>query len=261
MPCQYQHPFEVGPLRVELYPSGHLPGAAQLLVEHKGDRILYTGDVYDGRQQFARPMVLTTCDLLLIEATYGTNRHRFPSRAEAAQMLRDEVDEALEADATPLVLVEGSLGRAQEIIFELSKDGHKLVASKSIATWSKRYREQGIEVPPCGLYGGRPVKGSVLIYPMRSRGLKGLGTIKRLVKIACTGQVGEASVAKRLGVDRVVPFVDHADFDGLIRIAEVCRPAKVLTVFGYAETLARELCERGLDAEPLGEADQLSLDI
>jgi putative mRNA 3-end processing factor len=261
MPCRYQRPFELGPLRLELLPSGHLPGAAQVLIEHKGQRILYTSDVYDGRQRFAKPLVMTTCDLMLIEATYGTPRHRFPSREDAAAMLREEVKRALAKGRTPLLLIEGSLGRAQEVLAELGEDGHKLVASESVVHWCTRYRELGLELPRVRLYGGRPERGSVLVYPMRSRGLEGFKHLKGLMKIACTGQAGETAVARRLGVDRVVPFVDHADFDGLIRIAEACRPSKVLTVFGYPEILAQELRDRGHCAEPLTEAEQLILDL
>lgn len=261
MPCRYQRPFSLGELRLELLPSGHIAGGAQLLVEHRGLRILYTGDIYDERQRFARPLVITTCDLLVIEATYGTPRHRFPPRDEAAELLREEVAEALESDRTPLVLVEGSLGRAQEIIAELTAADHAIVVSKSIARWNRRARKAGIEVPRCRPYGGRPERGTVLLYPMRSRGLKGLNAIKGLVKIACSGQIGDQSVARRLGVDRVVPFVDHADFDGLIRVAEACRPKVILTVYGYAEQLAAALRERGHHAEALSEGPQMFLDL
>lgn len=260
MPCQYQHPVDLGKLRIELLPSGHLPGAAQVLVEHDGLRILYTGDVYDGVQRFSRPLVMTTCDVLLLEATYGSPRHRFPPREEAADMLREVVTEALDDGGVPLVLVEGSLGRAQEIIAELAPLGRPIVVSKSIARWSTRYRELGYEVPTWRPYGGRPDRGSILIYPMRSRGLTGLSKLQGLYRIACSGQVSESSVAARLGVDVVVPFVEHADFDGLIRLAEACRPKKILTVFGHPQRLADALCDHGYDAEPLAEASQLALE-
>src|SRR5579859_6316960 len=45
----FGRPFALGRLRLELLPSGHLPGAAQLLVERPGKsgarRLLYAGDL------------------------------------------------------------------------------------------------------------------------------------------------------------------------------------------------------------------------
>jgi putative mRNA 3-end processing factor len=261
IPCQYRTPFSLGELRLEALPAGHLPGSAQLLVEHNSTRILFSSDIYDGEQRFAEPLTVTRCDVLVVEATYGTVRHRFPSRKEAADQLCEEVERALEDGGTPLVLVEGSLGRAQEILAELAGDGHKLVVSKSIFRWNELYRRLGMAAADCRRYGGRPERGSVLVYPMRSRGLKGLSKIRRLVKIACTGQVPAEKACHRLGVNRVVPFVDHADFDGLVRFVAACKPKKVLTTHGYTEELAQALSERGFDAEPLVEPPQLSLSL
>jgi Cft2 family RNA processing exonuclease len=174
--------------------------------------------------------------------------------------LRDEVRIVLETGGTPLVLVEGSLGRAQEILMELAKDGHKLVASRSIFRWNNLFNKLGLKPADCRVYSGRPDRGSVLVYPMRSRGLAGLGKIRKLRKIACSGQSGDAATCRRLGVDRLVPFVDHIDFDGLVELVRTVRPKKVLTVFGYAETLARELNDLGFDAEPLADTPQLGFD-
>ncbi|MBN1947403.1 MAG: hypothetical protein JW797_17160 [Bradymonadales bacterium] len=258
--CQTEHPFSIGKVRLELLSAGHLPGSAQLLVEMEGVRILYTSDLYDQPQQFAEPLVTRSCDLLILDATYGTPQHRFPGRQEAADRLREEVSRVLGRGGTPLVLVEGSLGRAQEILKELSGQGHPLVASRSICRWNRRYRELGMPAAACMPYAGRPTRGSVLVFPMKSRGLEGLGKIQNLCKIACSGQEANSATCRRLGVDRIVPFVDHADFDGLLRLVESIRPHKTLTVFGYPETLAQALRERGQPAEPLAESDQMGFD-
>lgn len=260
MPCSYRRSVTLGEMRLELLPSGHIYGGAQVLLEWKGTRILYTGDIYDGRQRFSEPLVMTTCDLLIIEATYGTPAHRFPSREEAAEELKGEVETALEEGKVPLVLVEGSLGRAQEICTELVESGFRVFGSKSIARWNRALQQCGVPVADVMPTRGRPPRGAVMVYPMRSRGLAGLNRLKNLYKIACSGQVGR-SVARRLGVDVVVPFVDHADFDGLIRVAEACRPRAIMTVFGHPETLASALRDRGYEAQTLPEASQLWLEL
>lgn len=259
-PLRFRQAATLGDIRVELLPSGHMYGSAQVALEYRGIRVLYSGDLYDRPQRFALPMAAAQCDLLILESTYGTPAHVFPSREDTAARLCDEVQRVVDAVGVPLVLVEGSLGRAQEIMGVLADAGHKLVVSKSIFRWNRKLANLGLAVADCLPYAGRPARGTVLVYPMRSRGLGGLNRLKGLTKIACSGQVGRGA-ARRLGVDVIVPFVDHADFNALVAIASAAGARKILTVHGYTEELARALCDRGLDAEALEPTAQMSLDI
>jgi len=44
-PVEYGIPWELGPARLTAYPASHIVGAAQLLIEFEGERLLYTGDI------------------------------------------------------------------------------------------------------------------------------------------------------------------------------------------------------------------------
>src|SRR5688500_9170675 len=48
LPAPFGRPFSLGAARVELFSSGYLPGAASLLVEVGGKRLLYAGTVRTG---------------------------------------------------------------------------------------------------------------------------------------------------------------------------------------------------------------------
>src|SRR5262245_17353496 len=45
----YGRPFSLGALRVELFPSGFLPGSASLLCDVEGRRVVYTSALREGR--------------------------------------------------------------------------------------------------------------------------------------------------------------------------------------------------------------------
>src|SRR5262245_50461062 len=45
LPGAYGRPFGLGDLRLEMFPSGFMPGAASLLCEHRGRRLVYTGPI------------------------------------------------------------------------------------------------------------------------------------------------------------------------------------------------------------------------
>jgi len=45
LPAAFGRPFKLGEARLELFPSGHLPGAASLLVEIGGRQVVYAGTI------------------------------------------------------------------------------------------------------------------------------------------------------------------------------------------------------------------------
>ena len=58
-------------------------------------------------------------------------------------------------------------------------------------------------------------------------------------------------IRRRRGFERGFVISDHADFPGLLAAIEASRAKRVLVTHGSAESLARLLRERGLDAAPL----------
>ena len=65
---RFGRPFALGRARLELIPSGALPGAAQLLVELGGWRGLYAGAVFPRTIGGIEPMQVRDCDELVIDA-------------------------------------------------------------------------------------------------------------------------------------------------------------------------------------------------
>ncbi len=61
-------PFALGRARLELLPSGRLPGAAQLLVELPGWRGLYAGSISPIELAGAEPLQVRACDELVLDA-------------------------------------------------------------------------------------------------------------------------------------------------------------------------------------------------
>jgi putative mRNA 3-end processing factor len=44
-PVEYGQPFDFRGARLTAYPASHIVGAAQLLIEFRGERLVYTGDI------------------------------------------------------------------------------------------------------------------------------------------------------------------------------------------------------------------------
>ena len=99
----WRSPVEIAPgLTVQLWPAGHLPGAACFLITYEtSDRtfsIFYSGDCFLSNGRLVEGMPLTELrnlkpDVMIVEGSYGTERH--PHRKQQENYLLDRLSEAL----------------------------------------------------------------------------------------------------------------------------------------------------------------------
>ena len=109
-------------LTVELFPAGHIPGAASFLLTYqtkgRSYRIFYTGDFCLSNFQLVEglsiePLRGLNPDILILEGTYGTNRH--PHRRQQEKTLMELIHNSLCIGQNIAFLVD-TLGLGQEIL-------------------------------------------------------------------------------------------------------------------------------------------------
>lgn len=109
---EFHQTFEIGDLRVWLHPTGHILGAAAVVLEHQGKRIIFSGDI--GRPNdilMKAPEPLPACDVLFVESTYGNRRHDADSSWNALASIVNQTVERGGVIAMPCFAV----GRAQTL--------------------------------------------------------------------------------------------------------------------------------------------------
>lgn len=124
--CQvlpWRSPVEIAPnLQLELFPAGHLPGAAAVVVTYKAKersyKVMYTGDFSLSNFQLVEGLSIENMrgispDVLIIEGTYGTVRH--PHRRQQEKRLMERIDRAI-AEGQNILLPVPSIGLGQEIL-------------------------------------------------------------------------------------------------------------------------------------------------
>lgn len=132
----WRSPVEVlADFTVQLFPAGHLPGAAAVLMTyHTSDRdytLFYTGDFSVSHFQLVNGLSIEELrglqpDVLIIEASYGTLRH--PHRRQQEKYFTDRILEALEAGQS-VILPVPRLGLGQEIL-KLLRSHHQFTGKK-----------------------------------------------------------------------------------------------------------------------------------
>lgn len=117
-------------LTAELFPAGHLPGAAALLLTYtapqKTYRLLYTGDFFLSNSRLVEGLSIdalrgTALDVLIIEGSYGTARH--PHRRQQENQLVERIEEFLAANRSVIMPVP-TFGLGQEILMLLRSHHH-----------------------------------------------------------------------------------------------------------------------------------------
>jgi len=247
----FDHPMEIERGSVTLFPSGHILGAAQIMIETDGgEKCVYTGDLKVTKGETAERIEVRQCDVLIIEATFGDPHFIFPDREQVIAQLIRFVEGCLGSNLTP-VLFAYSLGKAQEVMRVLSSRGYTPVIHPRIAHIAALYEKLGVNL------GGYTTwrlgvedlpQDSVVILPTGAR--TEAAAIRQKRTAILTGWALDPRLKYRYGVDEAIPLSDHADYRQLVEYVIAAQPRKVYTVHGSPK-LAPILQQKGIEARHL----------
>jgi Cft2 family RNA processing exonuclease len=252
---EYNQPRRFNGIKVELFPSGHILGGAQILIEKGGTKVVYTGDFKLRGSLTATKAQVKRCDILIIESTFGRPRYVFPRPGQVHARMIEFVEQAQARGKTPIFLAY-SLGKAQEAMKILSNRGYKLSVHEKIYSIAKIYEQFAVRFKDYRLYQGEDTDGRVLIAPPQAKRSRMIENIPRKRTAILTGWALDAGARYYSGTDEAIPLSDHADFPELIEYVSKAQPEKIYTVHGFTE-LVNFLRRKGFDADPLREGSKV----
>lgn len=241
---------DFGEFALTLLPAGHVRGSAQALVEHRGERLLYSGDFKLTASRTAEPAEVPEADVLIVEATFGRPQYRFPPSAWVIEQIGAFCRDALAQGCTP-VLFAYSLGKGQELLGCLAGAGFDIALHGTTFGVTQVYERLGVEFPVYSRLDDSGLTGRVLICPPQARRSAALAAIPRARTAYVSGWAVDRSARYRLGVHAAFPLSDHADYDDLLAYVKRVNPKQVFTIYGFAADLAADLCAMGYAARPL----------
>ena len=245
-------------LKVELLNAGHVLGSSMLFAQADGASFLYTADFKTEDSLVTKKATPIECDVLLMEATYGSPEYRFPGREHAyAQIKAWQAEQKARGKIT---LFGGySLGKAQEIIKALNEHCETApIVSNPVAKVCEVYNAHGAELEylqadtseaQAMLSGAFTAVlphhqvNSMLAHTLASQYKKKVATA------LATGW--NAGHARAFDCDACFTLSDHCDFNGLVQFAEGTGAKTIYTTHGYARELAHELRKMGKNAQAL----------
>lgn len=257
----FQEKFElVTGVQGELFPAGHIPGSAMLLLEKEESTLLYTGDFKLSSHLSAETCIVPKADTLVIETTYGVPKYAFPPVSEVVKDIVQFCRETIDDGQIP-VLFGYSLGKAQEVLKCLEGSGLRILLHPQVLKMTQTCEEIGFTFPEYSEFKYECAKGSVVISPPLSESSKWLAGIPQRRTAMLSGWALDSHSQYSKGTDRAFPLSDHADFLDLLDFVAQVEPKVVYTTHGFSREFAETLRDRGVNAFELGAQNQMGLEI
>jgi len=248
---------QLGGATLTLYDAGHMLGSAQLLFEHCGSRLLYTGDL-KLRRGAGNATPIPACDVLVLESTYGRPHFRFPELDSATELVATWCRRALDARVTPVLLAH-ALGKAQELMLGLEPYGFRFALEERCVPFAQGYEAAGVALPDWVELAAveDALDGRVVVAP--PTGKDAIRRLGRYRTALVSGWAQDPEFRRIFGADYAFPLSDHCDFDELVEVVRLSGADHIYTVHGFADDLARHLRRRGVHAHALHVTEQLQL--
>jgi putative mRNA 3-end processing factor len=256
---EYGHVVTIRGVRFSLHPAGHIPGSAQILVEHRGKRWVFSGDYKTEADGLCAPFEPVPCSTFISECTFGLPVFRFQPQAIVFEGVNTWI-RANCSDGYTSILCAYSLGKSQRVINHLKSDVpiflHGAVWKMCEALSMPMDRFKRIE-------GVRHAPPAIVVAPPSA--INAAAWLKKLEPYriaALSGWMAISGIRRRRSVDAGFVLSDHADFYGLTQAIKATGAERVLLTHGYSKTFARWLIEQGMQAQelqtPFGEEDKQS---
>lgn len=246
---------------VTLHPAGHIYGSAQSLLTHeRHGTLLYTGDFKLRQGRSAETCATPRADTLIMETTFGLPHYVFPPTEQVLRDIAGFCHNCLDDGETP-VLFGYSLGKSQELLCGLAEARLPVMLHPQTLRLTRIYEELGITFPPYRDFNEAELAGHVVICPPQTPNSSFLKKIPRRRTAMITGWAMDAGAIYRNQCDAAFPLSDHADFPDLLRFVDLVQPKRVLTLHGFTREFAQTLRDRGIEAWPIGEDNQLEFSI
>jgi len=253
----YHQRHKIGDVIIELIPSGHILGAAQIVVETNQARLIYTGDFKPGKSETTELLEVRTADILIMECTFGAPEFIFPGRWKIIERLVKFIDRCFKSGLVPVVMGYAT-GKAQEALKILGDLDYQVSIHPTVAPIVKVYEQHGVAFKNYQVYNGEDLRNRVLLIPPHLARGRVVNNIWQTRKLILTGWAMTPGAKYRYRADEALPLSDHADFEQLLDYVRRVQPRKVFITHGI-ESFRHHLRKAGFRAEWLEASPQMAL--
>ena len=229
----YNRPFTISGVTITFISAGHILGSAQVLMEYKGVKYLYTGDYKLQTDATCEPIEWITADVLITESTFADPQVIHPD--PVAEIVK------LNGIKSNILLGAYSLGKSQRLIQMINEHApqKKVLVHHRIMAINTIYERMGYSPGKYQIYGRKLMKTQdeyvYIVPPFTFDSYFRAVGVKRLF----------ASGWKNLQVNNedTLFISDHVDWNDILHTVKQVQPKQVWTLHGNGAHLKNHLSD------------------
>jgi putative mRNA 3-end processing factor len=231
------------------HPAGHIPGSAQIRVEHNGEVWVFSGDYKLQPDGISEPFEPVKCHVFISESTFGLPIYRWRPQHEIFDSMNSWWRKNQE-EGKVSVVAGYSLGKAQRILRNVDPAIGKIFVHGAIDNVTNILRDQGIHLPETirvtPEMKKKDFEGGLVICPPSAVGSPWLRKFDPYSLGIASGWMNLRGARRRRGADRGFILSDHADWDELNRAIKETGAERTFMTHGYSEIFSRWMIESGI---------------
>ncbi|MEM6462484.1 MAG: ligase-associated DNA damage response exonuclease [Pseudomonadota bacterium] len=233
------------------HPAGHIPGSAQIRIEHKGEIWVVSGDYKVGPDSLSEAFEPIRCHTFISECTFGLPVFKWQPQNEVLTDINSWWHDNAGAGTTS-VLGAYSLGKAQRLLAGIDTGIGPIFTHGAVEVTNTVLRAQGLKLPKTtrvsDAQGKNDFAGALVIAPPGALGSAWMRRFPRAATGFASGWMALRGVRRRRAVDRGFVLSDHGDWTELNDAITATGAERIYVTHGYTEIFRRWLEERGFDA-------------
>lgn len=239
-------------VQISFHPAGHVPGSAQIRVEHKGEVWVASGDYKTSDDGLSDPFEPVPCHAFITESTFGLPVFNWTPQDILADQINAWWAENA-ANGTFSLLSCYALGKAQRLLRALDPSIAPILTHGAIENTNQILRGQGIALPDTTLVTPdldlESHKGAMVLATPSALNSKWASRFKPASSAFASGWMALRGMRRRRAADRGFIMSDHADWTGLNEAIKATGASRVFVTHGYTSVFSKWLAQQGYDAQ------------
>ena len=246
----YAEARDINGVTVSFHPAGHVPGSAQIRVEHKGEVWVVSGDYKTENDGLSEAFAPVQCHTFISECTFGLPVFHWQPQADIIASMAAWWASNAAAGITSIIGAY-SFGKAQRLMTALPALG-PILTHGAVEDTTAILRAQGyglpetIRVTPAVTAKTHP--GALIIAPPSALGSAWANRFGPTAEAFASGWMALRGIRRRRSLGTGFAISDHADWPGLNTAIRATGAARVFVTHGYTAPFRHWLEEQGFEA-------------
>ena len=248
----YHEPVLINGVRFSFHPAGHIPGSAQIRVEHNGEVWVFSGDYKLQPDNLSEPFEPQRCHAFITESTFGLPVYNWKPQSEIFADINAWWRKNQE-EGKVSVIAGYTLGKSQRILRNVDDSIGKIFVHGAVDSVNAVLRAQGIELPVTHRVNKETTRkdyeGALVVCPPSAVGSPWIRRFLPFSLGIASGWMKLRGARRRRGADRGFVLSDHADWNDLNTAIRETGAERVFVTHGYTDIFSQWLNENGYESK------------